>query len=151
MEKVKLFGERIKKLKYSFPRTKYEWADEVLKKNLPQDCLGMHGVLCAMLRCAGIPAIVDVGLRLDAQDSPHVWLWYFDFEKNNWFIVDLNDSQKKVLIGCEVKNPRISISLGTTHHIDGGIASFVQYFASKKVLEKTLKNRHDVRVMVRNV
>jgi len=147
-EKVVLFAEMVKGLRYSFPRTKYKWADEVLERKLPQDCLGMHGVLCAMLRSAGIPAIVDVGLRLDYEDQPHVWLWYFGCEDNRWEIVDLNDSLSEILIGDKVKNPRFSVSLGTTHSINNHTASFAQYLVTEKMLKGELKQSHDIKTRI---
>jgi hypothetical protein len=148
-EKVLFFAKMIKKdIHYSYPRVKYEYTDEVLEKKLPQDCLGMHGVLCAMLRCSGIPSVVDVGLRLDCEDKPHVWLWYFSYENNTWQIVDLNDSRSEILIGDEVKNPRMSVSLGTTHNINNHTVSFVQYFVSEKILEGKLKQPHDIKTRI---
>jgi hypothetical protein len=143
-EKVLLFGNLVKELEYSFPRVKYEWADEVLEKKLAEDCLGLHGVLCAMLRASNVPAIVDIGFRLISKDRPHVWLWYFNNETSNWRIVDLRDPEKKTLVGLANITPRFSVSLGTTHQIGGGTASFVQYFVSKKVLEGKLNKSHEI-------
>ena len=150
-EKVLLFGDRLKELGYSFPRTKYEWTDEVLEKKLSQDCLGIHGVLCSMLRASGVPAIVDIGLRLDIQDKPHVWLWFFEKSSNEWIIVDLKDSDRKILVGFSRISPRISMTLGTKQSIGGGTASFVQYMVSKKMVEGNLKNSHRVDVEVMEV
>ena len=150
-EKVLFFGRLIKNIiAYSFPRVKCEYADEILEKKLPQDCLGMHGVLCAMLRCSGIPSIVDVGLRLDseAEDQPHVWLWYFSYENNKWEIVDLNDSLLEVLIGDKVKSPRMSVSLGTTHNINDHTVSFVQYLVSEKMLRGELTKPHNIKTKI---
>lgn len=147
-KKVLLLGEKVKKLPYSRNRTKYEWTDDVIDNNLPQDCLGMHGVLCAMCRTCGIPAIVDVGFSLDSQDNPHVWLWYFDRDINDWQMVDVNNDKYRVLIGKSISIPRISISLGTKHTINDGIASFVQYISSEKMLNRELIHSHRAQVRI---
>jgi hypothetical protein len=147
-KKILLLGERVKKLPYSLHRTKYEWADEALESNTTQDCLGLHGILCAMLRAAGIPAIVDIGFRLDGQDSPHVWLWAFDKDTNIWQMVDINDSPNVALIGDFVIKPRVSCSLGTTHVLENGVASYVQYISSAKMLSRELIHSHRTQIRI---
>lgn len=147
-DRIVEWGERIREIGYFYPRNKYEYADEVLRKSLPQDCLGMHGVLCAMLRCSGVPAVLDFGFRLDRNNAPHAWLWYFSRELNEWLIVDLNDSPRNVLVGDSVIKPRISISLGTTHEIENHIISFVQYFLSQKKIEGEVKISHESKVVI---
>lgn len=147
-KKILLLGEKVKKLPYSLHRTKYEWADEALESNSPQDCLGLHGVLCAMLRAAGIPAIVDIGFRLDAQDSPHVWLWAFNRDIGTWQMVDINDSPNIALIGDSVIKPRFSCCLGTTHVLENGVASYVQYISSAKMLSRELAHSHRTQVRI---
>jgi hypothetical protein len=148
-EKVLFFGEMIKsRIKYSYPRARYEYTDKVLEEKLSQDCLGLHGVLCAMLRSSGIPSVLDVGLRLNYQDQPHVWLWYFSSEKEGWQMVDINDSPTKPLIGDEIEYPRMSVSLGTTHNIEGFVVSFVQYMVSEKMLAGDLKQPHGIQTKI---
>ena len=127
---------------YKFPRTKYEYVDEILT-GLGQDCLGMHGLLCGMLRASGIPAVLDVGFRLDTKDSPHVWLWYWDKEKSSWEMADLNDRDAPQI--GNVTLPRISMSLGTTHQIGECTAGFVQYLASDAIMHRQSPN-HSITV-----
>ncbi len=142
-EKVLEYINIIKQIKYSYPRTKYEYTDEILEKKLPQDCLGYHGTLCALLRCSGIPSVLDIGIRLINNDRPHVWLWYFDREENDWNMVDINDS-----IENPINTSRMSITLGTTHNINSHIVSFVQYFVSEKMLRGELNSSHKVEIEI---
>ena len=139
-DKVLKYINSIKKIRYSYPRTKYEYTDEVLENELPQDCLGYHGTLCAMLRCSGIPSVVDIGFRLTGDDKPHVWLWYYDRQERDWSTVDINDS----IIGESINLPRMSVTLGTTHNINSHTVSYVQYFVSEKMLKGELKNGYKV-------
>ncbi len=142
-EKVLQYINLIKKIKYSYPRTKYEYTDEILEKKLPQDCLGYHGTLCALLRCSDIPSVLDIGIRLIGNDKPHVWLWYFDREENDWNMIDINDSKEN-----PINTSRMSITLGTTHKINSHTVSFVQYFVSEKMLEGDLKNSHKMKIEI---
>lgn len=143
-EKVLQYVDRIKQIKYSYPRTKYEYTDEVLENKLPQDCLGYHGTLCAMLRCSGIPSIVDIGFRLTEDDKPHVWLWYYDRQESDWSIVDINDYISKE----SMNTPRMSVTLGTTHNIKNHTVSYVQYFVSEKILKGELNNFHEIKMNI---
>lgn len=142
-ESVLKYVKIIKEIKYSYPRTNYEYCDDVVKEKLPQDCLGYHGTLCALLRCHGIPAVLDVGIRLTGNDKPHVWLWYFNREKSHWHIVDINDS-----LNMGVNTSRMSVTLGTTHIINSNTVSFVQYFVSEKRIEGLLEKPHNMNVEI---
>lgn len=142
-EKVLKYINIIKQIKYSYPRVKYEYTDEVLENILPQDCLGYHGTLCALLRCSGIPSVVDIGIRLIDNGKPHVWLWYHDREENDWNIVDIND-----VINSTINTSRMSVTLGTTHNINSHTVSFVQYFVSEKKLKGELKSSHNVEIEI---
>ncbi len=140
-EKVSHYVNIVKQIRYSYPRTKYEYTDEILGKKLPQDCLGYHGTLCALLRCSGIPSVLDIGIRLIENDKPHVWLWYFDSEDNEWDMVDINDS-----LDNPIDTSRMSITLGTTHNINFHTVSFVQYYVSEKMLKGELKTSHRMEI-----
>ncbi len=140
-DKITTFINIIKQIKYSYPRTKYEYTDEILEKNLPQDCLGYHGTLCSLLRCSNIPSVVDIGIRLTGNDKPHVWLWYYNTEENDWYMIDIND------IKDNVTNPlRLSFTIGTTHNINLHTASYVQYFVSENMLRKELQKPHSMKI-----
>ena len=144
-------------VQYSYPRDRYEYTDEILPSwklpnlwsrvrvprfvrrfSLNEDCLGMHSLLCSILRASEIPAILDVGFRLNGGDSPHTWLWYWNNETATWVMVDLNDAD--VPLQGENSLPRVSVSLGTNHDFSNitetsdTYSAFLQYFMSRKKL-----------------